>query len=229
MTSWYRRRSAWARREWTAGPLPRFSSRYWMQALSAARAISPPRASSSRTRWPLPVPPMAGLQGMLPTASRLTVKHRVLRPSRAPARAASMPACPAPITAMSYVPASYRIEERPHKSEWKAGAEGRPAKDGAAFAAPAPGQAPLPASAGKGTGACGALVSLIIAYISHKNPPARAGPGRTGTDKKGQKEMKLFRNGSCCHFSSFFNRISTDVSLPAAGFYGKVNCERTMR
>ena len=36
-----------------------------MQALSAALAISPPRASSSRTRWPLPVPPMAGLQGML--------------------------------------------------------------------------------------------------------------------------------------------------------------------
>ena len=33
--------------------------------MSAAFAISPPRASSSRTRWPLPVPPMAGLQGML--------------------------------------------------------------------------------------------------------------------------------------------------------------------
>ena len=34
----------------TAGPLPRFSIRYWMQAVSAALAISPPRASSSRTR-----------------------------------------------------------------------------------------------------------------------------------------------------------------------------------
>ena len=57
-------------------PLARLSTRYWMQAASAARPSRPPRASSSRTRWPLPVPPMAGLQGMLPTASRLMVKHR---------------------------------------------------------------------------------------------------------------------------------------------------------
>ena len=98
MIFWYSRRSAWARREWTAGPLPRLSTRYWMQAWSAALAISPPRASSSRTRWPLPVPPMAGLQGMLPTASRLMVKHRVASPSRAQARAASIPAWPAPTT-----------------------------------------------------------------------------------------------------------------------------------
>ena len=34
------------------------SSRYWMQHSSAALAISPPSASNSRTRWPLPVPPM---------------------------------------------------------------------------------------------------------------------------------------------------------------------------
>ena len=33
-------------------PLPRFSIRYCMQALSAARAISPPSASSTRTRCP---------------------------------------------------------------------------------------------------------------------------------------------------------------------------------
>ena len=83
----------------------RLSSRYWMQALSAALAISPPRASSSRTRWPLPDPPMAGLQGMLPTASRLMVKQMVRRPRRAAARAASIPAWPAPITAISYCPA----------------------------------------------------------------------------------------------------------------------------
>ena len=103
--SWYFRRSAWARRDQTAGPFRRFSSRYWMQHSSAALAISPPRASSSRTRWPLPVPPMAGLQGMLPTASRLMVKTMVSSPRRAAARAASMPACPAPMTAISNCPA----------------------------------------------------------------------------------------------------------------------------
>ena len=106
MTSWYRRRSAWARREWTAGPLPRLSILYWMQALSAARPISPPSASTSRTRCPLPVPPMAGLQGILPTLSRLTVKQTVSMPSLAAASAASMPAWPAPITATSTLPAS---------------------------------------------------------------------------------------------------------------------------
>ena len=65
--------------------------------------------SSSRTRWPLPVPPMAGLQGMLPTLSRFTVKQTVSIPRRAAARAASIPAWPAPITAISHFPASYRI------------------------------------------------------------------------------------------------------------------------
>ena len=69
--------------------------------LIAAFAISPPSASSSRTRWPLPVPPMAGLQGMLPTASRLIVKTAVRSPMRAQASPASMPAWPAPITATS--------------------------------------------------------------------------------------------------------------------------------
>ena len=105
MIFWYSRRSAWARRDQTAGPFPRLSTRYWMQARSAARAISPPRASSSRTRCPFPVPPTAGLQGMFPTASRSTVKHRVSSPSRAAARAASIPAWPAPITATSQRPA----------------------------------------------------------------------------------------------------------------------------
>ena len=64
---------------------------------------------SSRTRCPFPVPPMAGLQGMFPTASRFTVKHRVRQPSRALARAASIPAWPAPITATSYFPALYSM------------------------------------------------------------------------------------------------------------------------
>ena len=40
MTSWYFRRSACALSECTAGPLPRFSIRYWIQAASAALAIS---------------------------------------------------------------------------------------------------------------------------------------------------------------------------------------------
>ena len=105
ITCWYSRRSACARSDHTAGPLALFSIRYWMQARSAARAISPPRASSSRTRWPLPVPPMAGLQGMLPTASRSMVKQTVRIPSRAAASAASMPAWPAPMTAISNSPA----------------------------------------------------------------------------------------------------------------------------
>ena len=42
---------------------------------------------------------------MLPTASRLMVKQTVFIPSRAAARAASMPACPAPMTAISNCPA----------------------------------------------------------------------------------------------------------------------------
>ena len=51
-----------------------------MHERSAALAISPPSASSSRTRCPFPVPPIAGLQGMLPTASRLIVKTTVRSP-----------------------------------------------------------------------------------------------------------------------------------------------------
>jgi len=47
----------------------------------------------------LAVPPIEGLQGMLPMASSDMVKMAVLAPSRAAASAASMPACPAPMTA----------------------------------------------------------------------------------------------------------------------------------
>src|SRR5699024_3467881 len=42
--------------------------------------------------------------------SRLTVKHTVSSPSRAAAKAASIPAWPAPITAISHFPASYFIK-----------------------------------------------------------------------------------------------------------------------
>ena len=84
------------------------------EALKAAESLAAEGVSaraSSRTRWPLPVPPTAGLQGMFPTASRLMVKMMVSMPSRAAARAASMPACPAPMTAISQLPASNAIVE----------------------------------------------------------------------------------------------------------------------
>jgi len=50
---------------------------------------------------PLLLPPMEGLQGMLPTLSMFTVNTAVRQPRRAAARAASMPAWPAPTTMMS--------------------------------------------------------------------------------------------------------------------------------
>ena len=37
-----------------------------MPAASAARPMIPSSASISRTRWPLPMPPMAGLQDISP-------------------------------------------------------------------------------------------------------------------------------------------------------------------
>jgi hypothetical protein len=67
------------------GPLERFSIRNWMPALSAIRPMTPSRASISRTRWPLPRPPMAGLQDISPMVSSLWVSSRV----RAPVRAAA--------------------------------------------------------------------------------------------------------------------------------------------
>ena len=63
--------------------------------------ISPPSASSSLTRWPLEVPPIFGLQGIIAMLSTLTVKSCVLSPSLAQASAASQPAWPAPTTTTS--------------------------------------------------------------------------------------------------------------------------------
>ena len=59
-------RSIWARGPRTAGPLLRLSSGSGCRRASAARPIRPSRASISRTRWPLPRPPIAGLQDISP-------------------------------------------------------------------------------------------------------------------------------------------------------------------
>src|SRR6185295_10752335 len=72
-----------------------------MPVASIARPIKPPRASISRTRCPLAVPPTAGLHGMWATVSRVRVQIATLHPRRAAAYAASTPACPAPITITS--------------------------------------------------------------------------------------------------------------------------------
>jgi hypothetical protein len=72
-----------------------------MPARSAARAIAPPSASISRTRCPLPMPPMAGLQLIAPSCSMLCVSSSVRAPMRAAASAASVPAWPPPTTMTS--------------------------------------------------------------------------------------------------------------------------------
>src|SRR5262245_40011151 len=73
-----------------------------MPVWSVTLAISPPKASISRTIWPLATPPIAGLQDICATASRFIVRINVLAPMRAEAREASQPACPAPTTITSY-------------------------------------------------------------------------------------------------------------------------------
>lgn len=69
--------------------------------LSAARPISPPRASISPTIWPFAGPPMEGLQGIQPILLSSMVHRSVSHPSRAAARDASIPAWPPPITMTS--------------------------------------------------------------------------------------------------------------------------------
>jgi len=63
--------------------------------------ISPPRASTSLTNCPFPVPPIDGLQGIIPIESSVNVTINVLHPILAEANAASHPACPAPTTITS--------------------------------------------------------------------------------------------------------------------------------
>src|SRR5579863_9240138 len=73
-----------------------------MPTASATSPMMPPRASTSRTRWPLATPPTAGLQLIWAIRSRFMVISAVFRPMRAAAMAASHPAWPAPTTATSY-------------------------------------------------------------------------------------------------------------------------------
>jgi hypothetical protein len=70
-------------------------------AFVGRRAIAPPSASTSLTRWPLPMPPIDGLQLIWPSVSMLCVSSSVLQPMRAAARAASVPAWPPPTTMTS--------------------------------------------------------------------------------------------------------------------------------
>ena len=73
-----------------------------MPTASVTSPITPPSASISRTRWPFAMPPIAGLHDICAIRSTFMVIIAVRRPSRAHARAASHPACPAPTTIMSY-------------------------------------------------------------------------------------------------------------------------------
>src|ERR1700686_2101933 len=72
-----------------------------MPPASATRPIRQSRASISRTRWPLPRPPIAGLHDIAPMVENLWVTNAVAAPMRAAAAAASQPACPPPTTITS--------------------------------------------------------------------------------------------------------------------------------
>ena len=65
--------SACARGDQTAGPRLVLSKRNWMPTASITSPITPPSASISRTKWPLAMPPTAGLQDICAIRSRLIV------------------------------------------------------------------------------------------------------------------------------------------------------------
>src|SRR6187402_2615588 len=94
-----------------------------MPVASMASPISPPSASISRTRWPLAVPPIAGLQGISATVSADSVTRPTRQPMRAAAHAASHPAWPAPITMTSKSGAD--TARQPHRAMLLADAEPR--------------------------------------------------------------------------------------------------------
>src|SRR5476651_1158715 len=101
-----------------------------MPARSMTRPITPSSASISRTRWPLPSPPIAGLQDISPIVSSRWVSSSVRAPSRADAAAASQPAWPPPTTITSYAKADMagllRQEKEAEQGSAKGGRYGRP-------------------------------------------------------------------------------------------------------
>src|SRR5581483_3494969 len=94
--------SHWARGDQTAGPREVFSSRNWIPTASVTSPMIPPKASTSRTKCPLAIPPTAGLHDICAIRSTFSVKRAVFNPMRAADMAASQPACPAPTTTTSY-------------------------------------------------------------------------------------------------------------------------------
>ena len=68
-----------ARGDQTAGPREVLSRRNWMPTASVTSPMMPPRASTSRTRWPLAMPPMAGLQDICAMRSTFRVIERGLQ------------------------------------------------------------------------------------------------------------------------------------------------------
>src|SRR5437764_8769486 len=80
-----------------------------MPVASAFIAIAPPSASISLTIWLLAEPPIAGLHDIWPIVSRFCVNISVRQPSRADAKAASIPACPLPTTITSYLVGSLNM------------------------------------------------------------------------------------------------------------------------
>merc|ERR1719162_1428999 len=73
--------------------------------------MTPPRASTSRTKCPLPIPPIDGLQDSSPKVDKFWVRRAVFAPVLAAAVHASLPACPPPITITSYVSADMDMED----------------------------------------------------------------------------------------------------------------------
>ena len=74
-----------------------------MPAKSVASAIYPPKASISLAKCVFPIPPMAGLQDILPDLSLSKVIKATSKPKRFPTKVASTPACPPPITIKSNI------------------------------------------------------------------------------------------------------------------------------
>src|SRR5258706_14065712 len=70
--------------------------RNWIPASSAAIAMVPPKASTSLTRCPFPIPPIDGLQDIRPSVSILRVRSIVQQPNNEAAKVASVPASPPP-------------------------------------------------------------------------------------------------------------------------------------